>query len=416
MQHNQYTQVSDSQIVDPIIKLLEDVRLRKSKVTIPNEEDMIPSLYNDRTIRKSLNTEVIIGDNSPHFEKPIRFPNIFKNLRSPDFPTAQQKSILKGLARVPAYAVVNDNQEIVMAAPRGNQDANFFDWIYTKYYNLCVWKEDDGPISIALFFLNREDATLYLQEIGKTDPKTTEKTNLHVHLTNLDAFYKLNRTSSPGTQARLVADLEEIYRVVFDYIPKQLYPVHPKQKYSKNVYHGIPIYLMKSMIVKQDIKDRFPRDPSVFLEGNKVLETYGIITNRPTTRRYKRAVFFRLEDAHLAWKQFRSHTKTLRYPRMPNIEVYNLESYLLDLEDSDVDIVNDHYFIGTKSSLEELHQEIEIRPAVEVLNPAKDDYLLFLARKGEEFINKSAKKLVTFSKGMLWVFTSDTLPTEDNEW
>jgi hypothetical protein len=391
MQHNQYIQVSDSQIVDPIIKLLEDIRLRRSKVTIPNAEDLIPSLYNDRTIKKSILREVIIGDSSPNFETPKRLPTVFQNLRSPDFPTAQQKIILNRLEKVPVYVVVNNSQEIVMAAPRKNQYDNFFDWLYTKYYNLCVWTEDDGPISIALFFLNKEDATLYLQEIGKNDQKATEKTSLHVQLTSLDTFYKLNRTSSPGNQAKLVADLEEIYNVVSDYIPKQLHSINPKQKYSKTVYQGNPIYIIRPTVEKKWYK--------------KNIVDYKLTDRSDNT--YTRNIFFKLEDAYLAWDKFCDDNKTKRLQLVPNIEVYNLESYLLDLEYSNMDVVNDHYFVGTHSSLTDLEQELTI-----VANKEEP----ILTKKVAQFVSKSSKKLIEFAKGMLWVFTSDTLPTEDSGW
>jgi hypothetical protein len=390
MQHNQYIQVSDSQIVDPIIKLLEDLRLRRLKVTIPDAEEMIPSLYNDRTLKKSILREVIIRDNSDHSEEWVYWPTLL-NLRSPDFPTADQKIILNRLEKVPVYVVVNNNQEIVMASPRGKQHDNFFDWLYTKYYQLCVWVADDGPVSLTLFFLNKEDAALYLQEIGKNDPKATEKTNLHVQLTSLDKFYKLNRTSFPGSQARLVADLGEIHNVVSDYIPKQLHSVHPKQKYSKNIYQGNPIYIIKPAISKTWRK--------------KCIVEYKITDGNNNV--YTRNIFFKLEDAYLAWDKFCDDNKTLRLPLLPNIEVYNLESYLLDLEDSSIEIVNDNYFVGNQSSLEELKQELTTIANTETPT---------LAKKVAQFISSSSQKLITFSKGMLWVFTSDTLPTEDNAW
>jgi hypothetical protein len=391
MQHNQYNQVRDSQIVDPIIKLMEDVRLRKTKVIIPDGDERIDSIHNDQKLKKTFLTEVTIGDNSPNFDKPVRWPNIFENLRSPNFPTAQQKIILNRLEKVPVYVVVNSTQEIVMATPRENQPYNFFDWLYKNYYNLCVWLEDDGPISIALFFFNKEDATLYLQEIAKNDPKAAEKTNLHVQLTSLDTFYKLNRTSSPGTQAKLVADLEEIYNVVSDYIPKQLHTINLKQDHSKNIYHGNPIYIIKPVVVKKGY--------------TKILVDYKITDKNSNI--YTRNIFFKLEDAYIAWDKFCDDNNTLRLPLVPNIEVYNLESYLIDLEYSDVDVVTDNYFVGTQSALTDLKQELTV-----IANTEEPT----LARKVAQLISDSSEKLVTFSKGMLWILTSEALPTEDNSW
>ena len=391
MQNNQYIQVNESQIVDPVVKLLEDIRTRKTKVTIPSSEDVIPSLWNDRTIRKSIFTEVNISDNSLGLEKPVRIPKIFQNHRSPEFPTAQQKLILNRLSKVPVYVVVTENQEMVMATPREDQEENFFDWLYTKYYNWFVWSEDNGPISIALFFLNKEDANLYLQEIGKKDPKCAEKTNLHIHLTSLDTFYKLNRTSSPGTQAKLIADLEEIYNVVFDYIPKKLHEVNPKQKYNKTTYQGNPVYILK---------------PTVARKGStKTLIDYKI-TDR-SNNSYTRNVFFKLEDAYMAWDKFCESNHSAKLPLTPNIEIYNLESYLLDLENSDLETVKENYFVTPQTSFQDLKEELSI---------ASNQTELSLTKKLEKFIAIKSKKLLQLYKGMLWVFTSDTLPTEDNAW
>jgi hypothetical protein len=422
MEHNQYIQAGDSQIVDPVLKLMEDVKTRKLKVRIPNLEDMIPSLYNDRTIKKNVLTEIIVGDTSPTLDKPIRWPRVLQNLRSPEFPTAQQKIILNRLEAVPAYVVATDNQEIVMASPREGQYNSFFDWLYIKYYNMCVWTEDDGPISIALFFLNKEDAHLYLQEVGKKEPKSTQKIGLHVQLTSLDTFYTLNKTSSPGTQAKLIPDLEEIYKVVSDYLPKKLHEVNPKQKCNKTSYQGNPVYIIKPMAIpprysKKSIKLLKPALKALNspwyktkpVRSQRVIKDYSIDEyGFPSiSSDYGTNVFFKLEDAYLAWDKLCEDNKAMNLPLVPIIEVYNLESYLLDLECSDLDVVGDNYFFATRSSLAHLRQELDIIDNTD--EPT-------LKEKVNQFISNSSKKLVQFSKGMLWVFTSEALPTEDNDW
>jgi hypothetical protein len=390
MEHNQHTQVTDSQITDPIIKLLEDVRTRKTKVRILNSEDRIPSLYNDKTIKKSVSIEVTTGHNFPNFEKPIRWPRILKNLRSPDFPTAQQKIILNRLEEVPAYRVVTDAQEIVMATPRDVHDNNFFHWLYMRYYNLCVWTEDDGPVSLTFVFLNKEDAQLYLQDIGKSDPKSTEKINLNVEITNLANFYTSERTSSPGTKPVLLADLEEMKNIILDYIPKKLHRVHPKQKFSKTSYAGIPIYIVKPMVGKKLYKKR--------------IVDYKITYQNTTC---DKNIFFRLEDAYSAWDKFCEDNKAKKLPLIPEIEIYNLESYVLDLENSDIDAVKDNLFVATPTALKDKEQQLEI-----IANTDEPS----LTEKVKQFTSTGSKKLVEFSKGMLWLLTSDTLPTEDNGW
>jgi hypothetical protein len=391
MQNNQYLNLSDSQIVDPVVKLLEDIRIKKTKIIIPNEEDIIPSLWNDRTIKKTVSTEVKIGDNSLTFEKPSKLSNLFQNYRSPNFPTKQQKIILNKLENVPAYVVVTDNKEMVMATPRDLQEQTFLEWIYKKYHNLFIWKEDNGPISLALFFLNKEDANLYLQEIGKNDPKCAEKTKLRVQLTSLANFYKLNRISHPGTQAKLIADLEEIFKITSQYIPKDLHEINPKQKYTDNLYQGNPIYLLKTSLAKKD--------------SEKKLVDYKIPAFEESS--CIKSVFFKLEDAYLAWNKFCENNKQIKLPLIPEIEIYNLENYLLDLEKSTPETVKTNYFIATQSSFDDLDKELKVE-----LN--KID--VPMSRKFKKVIRIHTKKLVSFYKGIVWVFTSDTLPTEDNSW
>nr|BDA99117.1 hypothetical protein [Hemiselmis andersenii] len=391
MQHNHYTHVTDSQIVDPVVQLLEDIRNRKTKVIIPNDEDIIPSIWNDPTILNRVSAKVEMGSSSFNFEKPNKFPKIFQNTRSPDFPTAQQKTLISKLKDVPVYAVVTNKDEIVMASPRDDQNKNLFDWLYTKYYNWFVWREDDGPISITLFFLDKEDAELYLHEVGKEDPKMAEKRNIRVQLTDLGTFYKLNRTSEPGHQAKLVADLEEIDKVISKYIPQKMHDINPKQKYAKNSYQGNPIYLIRTTIGKKGQKKDFVNYTINDGKGNACT----------------RNVFFKLEDAYLAWDKFCSDNKDIKLPAVPDIEIYNLESYLLDLEQLDNDFVKDNYFLATKKSFTNLEKEVKSFENTNDISASKRIKRLF---------TEKSKEIKDFCKGMVWVLTSDTLPTEENAW
>jgi hypothetical protein len=118
-------------------------------------------------------------------------------------------------------------------------------------------------------------------------------------------------------------------------------------------------------------------------------------------------VFFKLEDAYLAWNKFYENNKQIKLPLRPEIEIYNLENYLLDLEHSTPEIVKSNYFIATQTSFMDLEKELKI-DLNEVTVP--------MSKKFEKVMRTSAKKLVSFYKGILWVFTSDTLPTEDNAW
>ena len=46
----------------------------------------------------------------------------------------------------------------------------------------------------------------------------------------------------------------------------------------------------------------------------------------------KKVVFFSREDALKAWRNFLSKEQNLKFSQNPNIEIYNLESLLSDIE------------------------------------------------------------------------------------
>ena len=385
----QFSNLQQSQNEDPVIKLLEDVKNRKIKVIIPSEEDIIPSLKADSSLTKNGSVKINLKNKIIDIEKPIRFPKIFTNQRSPHFPTSEQKLLLQKLKKIPIYVVVTNNNEMVMAMSRDKQNVNFLDWIYQKYYNLCVWSEDDGPISLGLFFMNKEDAELYLQEIADADPKMAEKSQIAVKMVGLDVFYKLNRTSPPGQQAKLIADLEEVEKIIQEYIPKRKHIVNAKQKYNKTSYKGNPIYIIKP-IVSRNINNEIR------------LVDYNIKNSE-----YKRYIFFRLKDVYSAWDKFCQDNKNLKLPLYPNVEIYNLENYLTDLEQSEVDLITEISFVSTQYSFENLKLENNVK--ITKSQPS-------LGKQVKKFALEKLKNLHSFSKGVIWVLTSDTLPTEKNAW
>ena len=385
----QFSNLQKSQTEDPVIKLLEDVKNRKIKVIIPSEEDIIPSVKANIPVTKNGSLEISRKNQILEIEKPIRFPQIFTNQRSPHFPTSEQKVLLQKLKKIPIYVVVTNNNEMVMAMSRDKQNVNFLDWVYKKYYNLCVWNEDDGPISLGLFFMNKEDAELYLQEIADSDPKMAEKSQISVKMVGLDIFYKLNRTSPPGQQAKLIADLEEIEKIIQEYIPKKKHVVNAKQKYNKTSYKGNPIYIIKPT-----------------LSRNKKNEIQ-LIDYNINNSGYRRYVFFRLKDVYSAWDKFSQDNKNLKLPLYPNVEIYNLENYLTDLEQSDSSLITEISFVSTQYSFENLKLENDIK--ITKSEPS-------LGKQIKKFALEKLKNLHSFSKGVIWVLTSDTLPTEKNAW
>ena len=226
-----FSSFQNVQLQDPLSKLLKWLNTeRRTGIKIKSEEDILVDdfLYTNNNKIIELN----LDDKKTNKTGQI---SIFQaNRRNPDFPTEQQKSILTELKKVPVYTVVNGNNEIILASPREDGNTNSFQWFYKQYHNWFIWKKDEGPVTVGLFFSNKEDAESYLHEICLKDPRGAQNLGLSVKITGLDTFYYLNRTSSPKTQVRMITDLEELNLLLTIHIKKNTNIVNPKQKYGKN--------------------------------------------------------------------------------------------------------------------------------------------------------------------------------------
>lgn len=318
------------------------------------------------------------------FPKLERCFSIFSNKRSPNFPTQEQKTLLSKLKQVPVYTVVNNHNEVVSASTRDYKHSNSLQWIQNMYNDLFFWEYDEGSISLNLFFMNKEDAASYLHEICKKEPKEAETLGLKIKTIGLDVFYRLNRTSAPRVQSRLVGDLEEISLVLTKYLSESSCMVHPKQKYSKDWFQGNPIYALK---FHKNSKDR-ELNPYSFQDSCE-----------------KKLIFFSREDAMRAWKSFLLKRSHLSLNTQPNIEIYNLENFLLDLENTPEHSLELSFIPPYKSYRDLKSEESQKNPVKSALH--------------EEYIYKTKlylKNLQRFYKGIIWLFTSDTLPSEENSW
>lgn len=326
------------------------------------------------------------GESKENFQFPKieKCFSIFSNKRSPNFPTKEQKSLLFKLKQVPVYAVVNKQNELVTASTREYKNSHSLQWIQSKYNEIFFWEYDEGSVSINLFFMNKEDAASYLHEICKREPKEAENLGLKVKTVGLDVFYKLNRTSAPKTQSRLVGDLKEIDLLLTKYSSESMCTMHPKQKYSKDWFQGNPIYVLK---FHKDMRDK-TMSPYYFQDSYE-----------------KKLIFFSKEDAIKAWKVFLVKKSQFSLNTKPNIEIYNLENFLLDLENTPENSLELSFIPPYKSYLELKSQNNE---KTFVKNGITDEYVY----KTKLYM----KNLQRFYKGVIWLFTSDTLPSEENSW
>lgn len=365
-----FSSFHDVQVQDPLSKLIKWLNTEKrTGIKIKSEEDLLIEDFlptpNNRPIQLNL-------DGKKENNK-TEISILKKNRRNPQFPTEQQKLILSELKKVPVYTVVNGNNEIILASPREESSDNSLKWFYKQYYNWFVWKNDDGPITVGLFFSNREDAESYLHEICLKDPRGAQNLGLSVKSTGLDTFYYLNRTSNPQVQLKMISDLEELDLLLRINIKKNLSFVNPKQKYGKNWFKGTPIYILRG--------DEISRNEN----------------NNEKKEKVKKLVFFSKKDVEKTLK-ISNHKEAI-------LEIYNFENYLLDLEKSSCADIERIKFIPSYVSYQEIDQNIE-KSTIEISQDKKIKRI---------FVEK-IKSIQRFCKGVIWLVTSDTLPSEENSW
>ena len=299
--------------LDPVTNLINQLSSgQELRVKLQTETDNIfRKEYNHLLIQPLTSQTSTLRLDVPKIEK---FLQIFSNRRSPNFPTQGQKYLLDKMKHVPVYTVVNGNDEVIMASPRSTRSKGSFSWLREKYNEIFNWTHDEGPITLALFFMHKEDAESYMHEICKKEPRESEFLGLKVKTTGLDKFYRFNRTSPPKIQSRLIGDLNEIDKVVHLCKDTFFYNINPKQRYSKTWFQGNPVYILK-----------FTQ-----MNGKKVLSEYNFHNDSE-----KKVVFFNKEDAIRAWKVYINKQGYNSY-REPNLEIYNLESLLNDLENTSI--------------------------------------------------------------------------------
>ena len=373
-----FSSFQNIQTQDPLSKLIKCLNTEKrGAIKIKSEEDILIDdfLYTNNSSIIQLNL-----DNKENVHKDKDTFTVFKtSRRNPNFPTEIQKIILTQLKKVIVYTVVNGNNEIILASPREENNNNSFQWFYDIYYNWFIWKEDEGPINIGLFFLNQEEADSYLHEICLKDPRGAQNIGLKVKSTGLDTFYHLNRTSNPKTQVRLITDLKELDLLLNIHINKNMNIINPKQKYGKNWFKGTPIYILR---ISDFIKNQNEQ------EENKI---------------HKKLIFFNKNDINEVLS-IANNSKNLNF-KEPTIEIYNLENYLLDLEKSSAEIVKSAKFVPPYLSY--------LKMGNKIINDNEENITNDQIKKN---LTKKMKSVERFCKGVIWLVTSDTLPTEENSW
>ena len=264
-------------------------------------------------------------------------------------------------------------------------------------------KVNPKMLNMGLFFMHKEDAEMYLQEICAQDPKGVEEYGIDIKVSGLDNYYHLNKTSPPKTQIKLVGDLKEINLLIKDYSKDKNCRKNPKQQYTHNSFKGTPVYIMHPLYGEKYTKET--------RKNEKIIINYGENQSVKASKSLEQLIFFNKEDADRAWKIYVEEVKKnqtdIKVNKKPHLEVYNLENYLSDLQQTTEKKITNIRFIPSSESysyIKKLKKQTIDKPK-----------LTF----NENLVHNTKTKLKSiqrFYKGVLWLFTSDTLPSEDNSW
>ena len=172
----------------------------------------------------------------------------------------------------------------------------------------------------------------------------------------------------------MISDLQELDELLRIHINKHFSLIHPKQKYGKNWFKGTPIYILRTDDINENKES-----------GNKKL------------------IFFSKKDIEKVLEVYKNNKKA--NINEPNIEIYNLENYLLDLEKSSLSAIKKSSFFPPYKSYKTISEDLEYRNSESSEN-----------KKIKKIFVEKMKSAQRFCKGVIWLVTSDTLPSEENSW
>nr|YP_010195505.1 hypothetical protein LK149_pgp139 [Gracilaria baiana]UAD82902.1 hypothetical protein [Gracilaria baiana] len=218
---------------------------------------------------------------------------------------------------LPLFTITNNLNQIVLADSSENNTGNLnsVDKIYKWYCNKFISDYKTLPLYYGLFFIHPTDALEYANYI-KSKHNTSNQTNqLTLFSSNLSTYYKLNRISVKNLQFRLIADLEEISKLLYKYRYYRNLKFHKDQKYSKNFFQGQPIYMIEPFFAYNKQANKMQLLNYYYnYRSNNLIEYKAIFTNYITVLK--------------AWNQFKRTKTDYIIPNQPKVIVYNLEDFI----------------------------------------------------------------------------------------
>lgn len=303
---------------------------------------------------------------------------------SSNFYKNKTKDIQATLAQVPVFVILNGHKEIVLSKTNNAlKPKNTQTFIDQTVYETCGAFDSDveKQQQLGFFFMSRDDAEIYLQEVAKSDIDGTKTVGLSIHCVGLDAAYRVVREHHPGIDFRFIPNFKEIkgllqkdifkknfivedtqHQLRFRPRSQNIFPAFGKlgQKISPNVsflqrneyFKGVPIYIVQlnkeqhGFALSQYFNIISPVDTglaNVTQALDKVIGfghnwiMQGSLYDAGRSDKFSNYIFFEREAAKTFIKTNRrkvAHYKGSRVSNMesivrkPKIYVYNFEDFL----------------------------------------------------------------------------------------
>jgi len=192
-------------------------------------QEFLRSLYNSNLQIKWSNFNSIYKKSEPNLKvktqisSPVSNETNVAKFKPHSFYKKRTTALQKKLSHVPVYVVLNGRGELVLANPH-------------------VTNSTDSKIGF--FFINRQEAKEYLNNIVASDFIGTKTVGLSIHSVGLDFAYNLTRQSNTHTDFRFVPSFEEIRTLIkskkqrsliFEIPNKQLQEVNIKKWKWQNI-------------------------------------------------------------------------------------------------------------------------------------------------------------------------------------
>nr|YP_010619437.1 hypothetical protein orf478 [Xiphosiphonia pinnulata]WAX03450.1 hypothetical protein orf478 [Xiphosiphonia pinnulata] len=215
---------------------------------------------------------------------------------------------------LPLFIVVNNDKEIVVSEStdqllKSRAQFNIFSYLIKS-------KKHNKNLYTCLLFVNPQDAIEYRDYIKGNYSSSTLSSNIQVVPANMQLYYKLMELKNNNIDFRLIPDLSEISNLLRKYKKYKNVSFHITQKYNHKSFQGQPIYLIKSLYVKNK-----------FSKNTKKFDYFYVVKKDKDNLKYQ-AVFFNYRTLMGAWKKFKQENLDYDLPYVPEVSVSNFESFI----------------------------------------------------------------------------------------